>query len=481
MARSSTDAPDSHSDSPDGGKPGTSSGSGQQPPGLSQSFAGPAAGKGTGMLPDAMDAMTEHLKQSGERLSATASKLRSQTVSAEAYGLVGTGVSGKTNESITNAADTTQSAADGAKDAGAAVKAAKETTQLHDDKSAGKLREIDPDTDVRPHPSEPASTGPQGHREDPPAKKVSDNERFEVGANGKAYADKATIDRYADELSRKSRITLEAGKELPGTSKHEIRPVFKSKDDVPPNLNHRYEPIAGESEQQRGEKLREFHKSLDDSMSDIMKKQLEVHSSFQDEKGKLFANPEKAVADKHGTEVLNLAREKMGPAWMSEKHPHVFTGNPLTEGQYQKLFAEMSQDHGAALDAERRATADELRMTMPNDCKQGASQLTGQDPADMSTVKADPDVGQNYYKDLKGIDGGWGNHYATVVAKDGNSDLAFETAADVTRQREESKSYGYFELYQRDGEGGRGSFDQVIGDKNEEYKERKSAFFDKQR
>lgn len=161
---------------------------------------------------------------------------------------------------------------------------------------------------------------------------------------------------------------------------------------------------------------------------------------------------------------------------MTEKHPFLFRSEPPTEGQYQKLFSDMSQDHGATLEAERRATADELRMTMPNDCKQGASQLTGQNAVELSTVKDNPDVGQNYYKNFAQKEG-WENHFATVVAKDGNSDLAFETAADFGKQREEGKGYGFFELYQRNGEGGAGSFDEVIDKKNEEYADRKRDAF----
>lgn len=474
MARSSTDAPDSPSASPGGGKPGTSSGGGQHPPGLSQSFAGPAAGKGTGMLPDAMDAMTEHLKQSGERLSATASKLRSQTVSPEAYGLVGTGVSGKTNESISNAADTTQNAADCAEDAGAAVKASKETTQLHDDKSAGKLREIGPDTDVRPHPSEPASTGPQGHRGPGPDLRDSQNGDFAVGGNGKAYADEATIGRYADELSRRTRITLEAGDKLEGTSKREIRPVYKDRESVPPHRDPDREPIAGESADTRQAKLDRYHDSLDRSMQEIFDKQIEVRKAFKDAEGKWFPaeSPEKSVTADHARSVFDMANKKMGSAWATKNGSFLMNEKSISADDYNRVFDRMIQDHGKFVDAEKRATADGLTMTMPNDCRGAAEQIIGGNAAELSKVNDNPAVGDNYYKKFA-EDSGWDAHYGSVVAKDGNTDLSFETAADVTVPANDGKSFGYFEMYTRDGKPEE-SFGGIVDQKNEEYKGRKA-------
>ncbi|WP_406690086.1 hypothetical protein REH65_29770 [Saccharopolyspora sp. ID03-671] len=479
MARSSTDAPGSSGDAgggaPGGGRPGSSSGGGQQPPGLSQSFSGPAPGKGTGMLPDAMDAMTEHLNRTGDRLSAIGSKLGSQTVSTEAYGLVGSGVSGSTNQAITKAADTTRGAAGGSKDAGAAVRASKETAQLHDDNSAARLRDIDPDTDVQPGRAEPASTGPQGN--DGPRLRESQNGEFGVAGN-KAYADKATIERYAARLAPNSRITLEAGKPLDGTFKHEIVPVFKSAEDVPRPLKAEHEPIAGESEQQRAEKLAAFHKSLDNSMADIVKKQGEIHASFQEANARIFPgeSAEKVVADKHKDAAMNLAQQKMGMPWIAAHHEEMFGTKPPTEKQYQAMFSDMVVGHGATLDAERRATTDGLRMTMPNDCKQGAMQLTGRDAAELSSVNNDPQPGQNYYKNFSDKTG-WENHFATVVGKDGNSDLTFETAADFSREQESSKTYGYFEMYERNGPDGQGSFDSEITAANDRYAERKTKAF----
>jgi len=181
--------------------------------------------------------------------------------------------------------------------------------------------------------------------------------------------------------------------------------------------------------------------------------------------------------------VTQVVKDTVGPMWLYSADYLAVGGSipmdrrdVLTLDDYLRFFDQLHAAfaHRLATDLQPELTQQELQLTLPNDCKQAASQLTGLDGVALNSGGADPAVGQAYsISDLDSSAGeGWATHYATVIMKDRGDNLSFETAAHVLAAPE-GKSLAFFEMYGT--QNAAQSFDTITNAKNRAYAREKAA------
>lgn len=308
------------------------------------------------------------------------------------------------------------------------------------------------------------------------------------GRDGKAYATKETIDDAANGLEGRenSKITVEMGPPLvPGSELREVRPVYK--EGVLSTEDARFQPVAGESGAQRRSKFDDYRDSLSNpgDIQEIVKVWVAVDktlSTLKENDGSLLgslrkpsSNADTRALREHISAVSRLMSSR--EALFQKKHATILATMKIEEGGLKPLLKEIMENAKTAYREELTAVdalgAQQLPISLPNDCGGATTRIIANDKHSNPSY-TDPNIGENFYKSLGG-GSGWGNHYATVVLKDGNTDVTFEAAADFKAKLEESKFHGFFELY-RQGHPDL-SFGSVMETKAGEYGAEKEAAF----
>lgn len=221
-----------------------------------------------------------------------------------------------------------------------------------------------------------------------------------------------------------------------------------------------FQPVEGESGPERAGKLARYKEALSTSTMRIFKLETEIVKAWRAAEKRPFNWVLSKTGDTPGAvvhhellqKVVTLIKETMGPLWLAHPtaRPVLNPASPsaVTLEAYRTLFSALYKDYSAKVenDMAPELSMDELWMVLPNDCKRAAEMLTGLSAVELSTRRADPAIGENYYTKL-GTDYGWSTHYASVIMKDGGDNLTFETAADFEAPIESGMSLGFFELY----------------------------------
>ncbi|GAA1358426.1 hypothetical protein [Streptomyces beijiangensis] len=295
--------------------------------------------------------------------------------------------------------------------------------------------------------------------------KLSTNGSIGVRGRYEAYATGALIEEARGRLTATGApITLERGptaETAGGVTLYRVLPVYVSAQRIPPGSDPAYEPVAGESEEQRKDKRKQYN-----DPQRLPALAVRVAS--------LAAKVQAAKADPAALfgEVSRLALDAMGVSVLGDPAFQAMSPTPTLKTvmtfmrQFNGWFSEQ-------LPGMRRQEKDpdELLISLPNDCKAAAAQLLGADPTGLSQVRESPQVGENHYiKFDSSLDTGWNNHFAAVILRDGGDTLTYETAADSNSVVQHGKSLGYFAMYGAHGTDE--SFASTLKAQNEEYRTR---------
>ena len=291
--------------------------------------------------------------------------------------------------------------------------------------------------------------------------RISDNGSIAAAGRQEAYADAELIDRANRELAGEARIRvrLERGPQvrISGRVLHRVLPVLASREAANwPGADQSHEPVLGDSAQTRDEKLAAYKNSL---------------RALPAEHGELLATALRMTTRTNSNQeidalhqnLLSLSNSEMGAQWAADHVPL----NPRTVSNFAQVAATvLSQlviDRDGTRQPEQLLTA--LLITLPNDCQAAAERLIGTPANGLALPRANPTVGENHYVNLRDVDEGrWQNHFASVIMRDGDDSLTYETAADSSNALSEGKSLGYFALY--GAQGTQQSFDSEIRQQN---------------
>ncbi|GAA1985034.1 DUF4157 domain-containing protein [Kitasatospora viridis] len=276
-----------------------------------------------------------------------------------------------------------------------------------------------------------------------PQARLSQNHGILLRDSTEAYASAQALETANQALTaaEAAQIVLEAGPALEAgiaeragvQGLRRVIPVYKR---AGPGREH--DPVRGESPEQRGDKLRAYQGSLVAVLRDIAALEADLKGK-RIQKGEVLSH------------LTRLSMRVMGQGWL-EANQHgkaVFTDTSKAAEKAPAVLRDMVQAYSRKLSQELapELTLDQLMITLPNDCKQTASKLTGRDANALNNEAAlDPEIGSNYSISFNSK-GSWGQHYASVVMKDGGDNLTYEAAAKTYVPVPQGKTVGFFALY----------------------------------
>ncbi|MFI9269973.1 hypothetical protein ACIGXM_04555 [Kitasatospora sp. NPDC052896] len=309
---------------------------------------------------------------------------------------------------------------------------------------------------------------------------VSDNGGIVLKDRSTAYATPELVGRAAEQLDRLERVAVTLDPAAPtamvdGRQMQLVRVVYKSADKVRAPLRAAHEPVLGDSDESRRDKLKAYQQARVD---DWVRNNAEVTVLYQELSRK---GPTARLTLPEVGRTTGLISKTVGLAWGGtggrEERLRALNAPGATVQAALDLLQELARacaNRLIEISGDAESALRQLVITVPNDCKQTAMRLTGLSPESLSREVDRPEPGDQHYVDFEHKDG-WENHFACVVVRDGDDTLTYEAAADFAAE-EFGKALGYFAMYGASSDGAQ-SFKAVMHGKNEEYADRKREAF----